>query len=293
MNLFQLEYFRVLAQTQHYTQAAKLLSIAQPSLTHSIKNLEKELNVSLFNKKGRNITLNKYGEFFLQHIDTILNDLEESKKQLQVLVDPTYGTINLNYIYSLGPHFIPNIISRFYQNSANNKILFNLFEGTTMGIIENFINNKADLAFTAKIEEKNITCLPIFKEDLCLITPPHHALAQYQEIELSQILNYPFITYYAKSGIRKIINNLFEDIGLFPHVAFQVADDHAACGFVANNLGIAIVPKFQGISNYKVCVLPIKAPSCERIIYLSYLTDSYLSPPIAKFKEFILTTFPT
>jgi DNA-binding transcriptional LysR family regulator len=292
MNLFQLEYFRVLAQTEHYTRAAKILSIAQPSLTHSIKSLEKELNVCLFNKNGRNVQLNRYGKFFLSHIDTILNELDESKKQLQVLVDPACGTINLDYLYSLGPQFIPSIISQFYQQQASNKISFNLFEGTTQDILNNFATNKTDLAFTAKINENDITCIPIFKDELCLITPIKHDLNCYSSVKLSQIANYPLISYYSKSGIRKIIDDLFIDANLTPHIVFQLSDDHAICGFVANNLGIAIVPKFQGISNYNVNVLPIESSTCERVIYLSYVTNNYVAPPITKFKRFVLNSFP-
>ena len=55
MNLKHLEYFRVLAKIEHYTQAADHLSITQPSLTYAISELEKELETYLFEKQGRNI----------------------------------------------------------------------------------------------------------------------------------------------------------------------------------------------------------------------------------------------
>lgn len=64
MNLQQLYYFRKLAEVQHYTEAAKALYITQPSLSDSIASLESELSVALFQKKGRNVQLTKYGEEF-------------------------------------------------------------------------------------------------------------------------------------------------------------------------------------------------------------------------------------
>lgn len=64
MNLQQLYYFRKLAEVQHYTEAAKALYITQPSLSDSIASLESELSVALFQKKGRNVQLTKYGENF-------------------------------------------------------------------------------------------------------------------------------------------------------------------------------------------------------------------------------------
>ncbi|MBQ4163525.1 MAG: LysR family transcriptional regulator, partial [Turicibacter sp.] len=61
MNLNHLHYFRVLANLEHYTKAAKQLSITQPSLSHAISLLEKDLGTQLFEKHGRNIRLTKNG----------------------------------------------------------------------------------------------------------------------------------------------------------------------------------------------------------------------------------------
>ena len=66
MNLNQLNYFVTLAQIEHYTKAAKRLDITQPSLSHAISNLEEELQVPLFERHGRSVTLTKYGEIFLK-----------------------------------------------------------------------------------------------------------------------------------------------------------------------------------------------------------------------------------
>ena len=61
MNLNHLYYFRVLAKTEHYTQAANQLDITQPSLSHAIAALEKDLGCYLFEKQGRNYKMTKYG----------------------------------------------------------------------------------------------------------------------------------------------------------------------------------------------------------------------------------------
>lgn len=65
MNLFHLRYFVELAHTRHYTKAAEHLCIAQPSLSHAINQLEKELGVQLFERIGRNNRLTCFGEEFL------------------------------------------------------------------------------------------------------------------------------------------------------------------------------------------------------------------------------------
>ena len=79
MNLQQLYYFRKLAEVQHYTEAAKALYITQPSLSDSIASLESELSVALFQKKGRNVQLTKYGEEFSQYVNQSLEILHDKR----------------------------------------------------------------------------------------------------------------------------------------------------------------------------------------------------------------------
>ena len=80
MNLNQLYYFVALAQTEHYCKTAEMLSITQPSLSHAISNLEDELGTILFEKRGRNIALTKYGKIFLEYATEYLQILEAGVK---------------------------------------------------------------------------------------------------------------------------------------------------------------------------------------------------------------------
>lgn len=71
MNLRQLQYFKTIAELEHYTRAAEKLYVSQSNLSHSIQELEDELNVEFFVRKGRNIKLTKYGELFLPYVSQL------------------------------------------------------------------------------------------------------------------------------------------------------------------------------------------------------------------------------
>ena len=77
MTLAQLQYFQALAHILHYTRTAEELHIAQPSLSYSINELEKELGVKLFNKEDRKITLTMYGEQFLPYVESALATIND------------------------------------------------------------------------------------------------------------------------------------------------------------------------------------------------------------------------
>ena len=82
MNLYHLRYFSTLAHIEHYTKAADILAITQPSLSYAISTLEEELGVKLFEKNGRNVTLTKYGKVFLKDVEEVLNRLDSSVNSL-------------------------------------------------------------------------------------------------------------------------------------------------------------------------------------------------------------------
>lgn len=82
MTLAQLQYFKTLAHVLHYTRAAEQLHIAQPSLSYSISELEKELGVKLFEKEDRKIRLTSYGEQFLPYVENALAVLAEGSEML-------------------------------------------------------------------------------------------------------------------------------------------------------------------------------------------------------------------
>lgn len=97
MNLQQLYYFRKLAEVQHYTEAAKALYITQPSLSDSIASLESELSVALFQKKGRNVQLTKYGEEFSQYVNQSLEILEHGIALMKEKSDSMTGTYDIGF----------------------------------------------------------------------------------------------------------------------------------------------------------------------------------------------------
>lgn len=76
MNLNQLQYFLTLSKLEHYTQAAKELKITQPSLSHAMSALEEELGTRLFEKRGRNVVLTKYGKVFQEYVEDALHTLD-------------------------------------------------------------------------------------------------------------------------------------------------------------------------------------------------------------------------
>ena len=124
MNLNQLTYFVTLAQIENYTRAAKRLDITQPSLSHAISNLEKELQVPLFERHGRNVTMTKYGEMFLKYVQDSLHILNLGVERIQEAARIPGGSISIGYIHTQGRRFIPELVRGFLDEQEGKKIDF-------------------------------------------------------------------------------------------------------------------------------------------------------------------------
>ena len=140
----------------------------------------------------------------------ILSELEKTKSELVTMIDPNKGTVNLSFLHSLAQKFIPTIISEFVKSEENRQINFVFNQGISEDMKEDFKENKIDIAFTSNIEEDGITSIPIIKQELFLITPLEHPLADREEIDLREVVQFPFVYYEEKSGLRPILDNLFK-----------------------------------------------------------------------------------
>ncbi|WP_068674223.1 LysR family transcriptional regulator [Oceanobacillus sp. Castelsardo] len=287
MNLKHLEYFRLLAEVKHYTLAAEQLSIAQPSLTYAISELEKELGVYLFERNGRNIRLTKYGYIFLEYVDQSLKTLEEGKRTLDDLISPNKGKIDLSFIYTLGSKFVPIMVKNFLRHEKHQDISFSFSQGTTQSLIEGLKSDKYDLAFCSYVEqEQEVDFIPLFKQELVLVVPSNHPLADYTSIDLKETEPYPFVSFNKKSGLRGIVDLLFKEARIYPKIAYEVEEDSAAVGLVSMDYGIALMPNIWMLKHFDVKVLSIINPPYERVIYMASIKNRYVSPVVHLFKDF-------
>lgn len=288
MNLNHLYYFRTLAKEQHYTRAAHILNITQPSLSHAINALEKELNVKLFEKIGRNARLTKEGELFCRYVIQSLDMLDEGRRVVGEVSGMAGGYIDIGYIYTLGSHFIPQNMSDYMKENEGKNIRFSFGQGTTEQMIEELKKGTYDLVFSSYKEgEDRLNFIPVVEEELVLITPKGHPLAEKEAVDLAKTTDYPYIMFSRKSGLRPFINKLFAEVKAQPFIAYEGEEDSSVAGLVAAGLGISIVPRIPILETMEVVTIPIKRPEIKRYIYLVTQKDKYLSPIVEDFIGFI------
>ncbi|URZ15227.1 LysR family transcriptional regulator [Clostridium felsineum] len=288
INLNQLYYFRTIARLQHFRQASLELNISQPSLSSSMNNLEAELEICLFEKQGRNIALTKYGQIFLQYVDNILNELENSKKKMKELASSSEGHVDIAYISPLAQVYIPTTVRSFLNLKENNNVTFSFKQGFTDEMIEGLKHDKYDVIFSSFVEnEPDLTFVPIINQELFVIVPPNHPLSRFDNLDLKQIAPYPLVAYDKNSGLGKLSEQLLEKVLISPQRVCEAADEYAICALVEANFGVAIVADAPALKDAKVKKININNPSYSRKIYFVYKKNRYFPPAVHKFISYL------
>ncbi|WP_338596521.1 LysR family transcriptional regulator [Clostridium baratii] len=288
MNLQQLEYFKVIAETKNFTTASNILSVTQPALSKAISKLEEELDVSLFEREGRNIKITKFGEVFLKYADSALREIERGKDKLQDMKKNNDRVISIASTHCIGATFIPFLISNFFNNKL--QVKFNINNQPTEEILKDLKYGRVDFGFFDNIKEienyPEIESILVKNEEYVLIVPKNHHLANKEEVYLNDLRDEYFIVYKDKNYEEKISYSDFIDYT--PKIFAEPDEGSVLAGLVSSGAGVAIVLNTPIMNNNKLSVLKIKDNIGHKSIYMGWNKELYTSEIKKEFKEYVL-----
>ena len=120
-----------------------------------------------------------------------------------------------------------------------------------------------------------------------LIVPNGHPLSDRYSIDLRDTLEYPYIQFKKQSGMRNVIDQLFESIDAQPKTVYEIDEDQVVAGMVSAGFGIAVVPYMDMLHRLNVKILQIAYPAWDRRFYMITNKNSWLSPPVYNFCQFV------
>lgn len=282
MELYQLRYFCSVAKHENITKAAEELHVSQPALSRSIRRLEEELGVGLFDRVGRHIELNDRGRVFLRAAEGAIKSVDSVGQTLDRYVREQSSTLNVrNPCYFGDDAAVLGAFARRYPGIY----LRCASEPTPFLDVE-----RPDLTFFASFarhEEPN--CCALGQEDLVVSVPLDHPLADEHSVRLADLRYEKFVT-VLPSAVRSVIDGMFAEAGFEPHVVLEDQHCWMVNQYVAQGLGIAIAPAvtwFSAIDRERVRSVPISDVKRRRTLYLKWPEGITLSPAAESFKEYL------
>lgn len=272
MNIQQLRYIREVVHCDfNISNAARRLHTAQPGISTQIRLLEEELNVQIFERKGKRLTgLTSPGTAVMAMIERILRDLENIRQASLEFSNERGGTLSIATTHTQARYALPPVVKGFSAQHPN--VRLHIHQGNPAQVMELVRSGTADIAIATEALEPadDLITLPCYQWNRCVVTPPNHPLLSESPLTLEAIARYPIVTYdFAFTG-RSKINKAFEERHLTPHFVITALDADVIKTYVELGMGIGLVAKMAFDAARDVNVRAIDAehlfePSTTRI----------------------------
>jgi DNA-binding transcriptional LysR family regulator len=289
MTLKQLYYFQKLAETESYTRTAQDLYVSQPSLSYTMKELEKEFSTPLFEKEGnRNrIRLSSSGKTFLGYVNEALRNIEEGKNAVNQLTSTSGNVLNVGYMHTFCLDEMEKLFHEFELLPTETSITFRQsISNRDSELQEQLRLRKLDFAFC--LEPSNgITSFPCFYQELFFFVSKKHPLAQRHHLTFDDIKDVPCIRVNNATTINRIVDDIFRQHSCEPHIFSYAGNINVALTYVLGSDCYTVAPILSTMNLSQMVALPLEGVPMKRPIYFAWKTNREFTPKDRMFYAFI------
>lgn len=195
MELRQLRYFLAVAEHLHFSEAARMLGIAQPPLSQQIQKLEKELGTRLFVRHSRHVELSEAGRLFRERARRIVEDADLALAEAQNAGRGETGRLILGFAGSTVFHpLVATVLQRY--RSAYPGVAIGCEESNSSVLLERVSEAKVDAAFVRlPLDCRGLATQPLVEEAVLAVLPPRHRFARRRSIDLADLAGDPLILF--------------------------------------------------------------------------------------------------
>lgn len=281
----RLEAFIALAQELNFTRAAQRLHITQSTLSASMKALEVELGVALFDRSTRSVALTDSGRALLPHARLAIEAARASVHPSDGLT----GNLTVGMLNGLKLVDVPALAGEFQRRHPGVQLRLQTSRRGTGELIERINEGSIDVAFVgANVFDPKLRVNPIRSYQLHLITAAGHPLAQRPQVNLAEIAREPFIDMPLGFGQRVVIDEAFAQQSLTRSVLVEVADLTTVPDYVAHGLGVALLPPELITANgHRLTSVPLSDVEISWTLGVITSAAHPLAKPVSAFLDLI------
>lgn len=243
MNFQQLRIIReTVRQNFNLTDASAALYTSQSGVSKHIKDLEDELGVQIFIRKGKRLLgLTEAGNALFKIVERMLLDIDNIKHIADDFNRINEGTLTIATTHTQARYVLPPIINEFKK--AFPKVHLVLQQASPVEIATMLQQGQADIGIATEslTTEESLASIPYYDWQHCIIVPKDHPLTQQDTITLETLVHYPLITYHGGFTGRSKIDKTFADAGLEPNIVMSALDADVIKTYVELGMGVGIV----------------------------------------------------
>ena len=260
---FRLKVFHSVASHLSFTKAAAELFITQPAVTKNIQELERELDIRLFERKGSKILLTPAGLILMNYTQQIIGIYKQIDFDFSILKKKFSGSLQLGASTTIGQYVLPPVLAKFYQRFPQIKLV--LLNDNTEKIETALIEHRIELGMVeGRTKHKELKYIPFIKDELVPVVHMSQKLADRSEISLSELKKIPLVFRERGSGSLEVIEHelALHKIQLSDlNVAMYLGSTESIKSFLSNSncmgfISITAVAKEIANGEFKIIDIP-------------------------------------
>ena len=275
MNLKQLEAFVQVSESGSFSKAAKELFLTQPTISAHISSLEKELNVRLFIRNTKEVSLSDDGKDLYRYAKQI-TDLEKAIEE-RFYMDSDDGKHFITIAASTIPaqYLLPKVLMCYRERYPKEQI--KIMETDSSEVVTQVVDHMVDVGFTGTVlEKKHCKYIPFYKDELAVITPDtpeYRILKEQNRDDIDWIKRKPLILREEGSGTRKEAEKLLKNAGISMEdldIVASIANQETIKKSVKQGMGITVLSRLAAEDEDGLLIFPIPGADVGRDINLVY-----------------------
>ena len=247
MELRRIRYFVTVAEELSFSRAARILHVAQPSLSKQIKLLENELEVELFDRSRRAIRLTEAGRLLLDDAHLLLRDVDSTMKRVRRAGAAQVGHLTIDFAPSVCSMVLPGVLRAFRADHP--EVVLTLRESTPDRMVEALVSGVTDVAvlyfaFSSDGIDQAIDGAPVLRAPFLAALPEGHRLAGATDLRVADFAHENFVLPfgYPDTGLHDKVVSLCEGAGFTPRVVQEAWLMQTTLSLVSAGMGITFVP---------------------------------------------------
>jgi len=263
MNITGLKYFVSVASLGSVTETAKRAFVSESAISKTIRQLEEEIGVKLFDRKGRTIKLNQQGKVFYSYVSDSLNLLNRGINAVRA--NSTNKTSEINVLFTVGSPLIPLIALKMQKLLPN--VSLNIHQRTT------FAKDLKQFDFIISSNKiADFTTIPLLKEEI-VIGWKKNFMQKKNIFNISELEDFTFVGENDETELQQTINKYMLSNDLKLNFKYQSDEPATVREMIIAGLGIGFIPSVTWGGYFKnsnaIDIARIIPKSPHRIIYLN------------------------
>jgi DNA-binding transcriptional LysR family regulator len=289
MDLDQLRTFLEIVRLKSFSKAAQAVFRTQPAISAQVRQLEQELNTSLFERLGTRIALTPAGRIFADYAEQILELRKRAQETIQELEHTPRGELGVAANEATCIYVLPGVFARYKTLFPNVQI--HVERSYSARIVETVVDNMADFGITQlPVGDKRLQVVRIHADEIQLLAPASHPLASRKSVAARDLVGHPLIL--PKVGAtRSRLNEWLELVEDDIQISMELDSTEMVKHFVLAGLGVSFMARLHceaEIAAGTLACVPLAPEPMMRQLGLVYRKDKALSKAALAFIQMVL-----